>query len=752
MKNYIKVICLSLMLFLVPLDGEAKLSQPDYVLYGTATWFGGPLASESEVSIYLNNQLLTVAKYSMGQDSNLNGLYALRIPMDNNDPRTFGKARPGDPASIYIDGNLVADVLVGDYGIAERLDIDPIHLADGASVINISPGSVTEGDGGQVNLNMTITLSSNAETNVSVDWQNIDGTAIGGDACDFDVDYLNSAGTATIPAGQLQTQISIPVCGDTLIELSETFDIILSNAQNGIIQFDRGVATILDNDGQPELKGFDMVVFEPTSGVLTEAFEFKLSRAYEQEIRVNYQTVGGTATANVDFTSRSGQLVIPAGVTSASVNVDFLADGINEDLESMSLVLSNPINATLVYSELSAFILDSNKEEQTIENGSVTSEDVPDLISPSDVQFSPNGKHVYVSTLAAGGSLLRFGFDNGILTHQESINSTTAGFESGLFGLIRDITLTPDGRFMYAAASGDQALMSIHRDDLTGQLSLTQTIENRTPDDIGLDGVYGLTISPDGLHLYAVGSQSDSLIAFEINSSDGSLSHLETEFQGVDDPSDSGPPVSFMDRPLDVVVSPDGLQVFVTSDFSSSLSVFNRDVVTGLLTFQESFKDSVSGISGLGGATGVSISNDNRQIYVLGRAVDSIAWFYRSNTGVISFKGVISQANDDFIGLDSPTALLMSHDDSRLYVLGFDDSTLVTFDRNQDSVDLNYGHISFADIEQDDVNDIESMAGPVALDLDSAGRWILVAAGVDNAIEIFNTHLGDLIYANGFEQ
>ena len=123
---------------------EAKLSQPDYVLYGTATWFGGPLAVESEVSIYLNNQLVTVATYAMGTDQALNGLYALRVPMDANDPRTFGKARPGDPASVYINGSLVAEVLIGDYGVAERLDIDPINLSGDASVINISPASVTK--------------------------------------------------------------------------------------------------------------------------------------------------------------------------------------------------------------------------------------------------------------------------------------------------------------------------------------------------------------------------------------------------------------------------------------------------------------------------------------------------------------------------------------------------------------------------------------------------------------------------------
>ncbi len=635
--------------------------------------------------------------------------------------------------------------------MAERLDIDPVNLAGDASVINIAPGSVTETDSGQVNLNMSINLSSEAEDDVSVDWQTVDGSAIGDESCDFDVDYLNSNGTALIATGQTQTQISIPVCGDTLIELSETFDVVLSNAQNGIIQFDRGEATILDNDGQPELRGFDLVVFEPQVGFVTESFEFKLSRPYEQEVRVDFQTVARTATANVDYVSSSGQIVIPVGETEAVVNVDFLADGQAESLETMTLQLTNPVNATLVYSELSAFILDANKEEQTIKDGSVTIDDVPDLVNPSDVQFSPNGEHVYVSTLSAGGSILRFSFDNGDLTYLETITSATVGFESGLFGLIRDITLSSDGRFMYAASSGDQALMSIQRNNSTGELTLTQTVENNSPGDIGLDGVYGLTISPDGSYLYAVGSQDDSLMVFEINDTDGSLTHLETEYQGVNDASDSGPAVTFMDRPLDVVVSPDGLQVFVASDFSSSLSVFNRDTSTGLLSFQESFKTGVSGISGLGGANSLVVSRDGFQVYILGRADDSVVRFNRTVAGVISFDQAFTQDNDDFIGLDSPTAVISSFDDSRVYVLGFEDSSMVTFERNKLSSDLNFGKLTFADIEQDDVRDVESMAGPVALDLDPSGKWILVAASIDNAIEIFNTHLADLIYQNGFE-
>ncbi|MFC3195560.1 beta-propeller fold lactonase family protein [Marinicella sediminis] len=738
-------------LLLMPVMANAKLSQPDYVLYGTATWFGGPLATESEVSIYLNNQLITVANYAMGTDQSLNGLYALRVPMDANDPREFGKARPGDPASIYINGSLVAEVLIGEYGVAERLDIDPINLSGDASVINISGASVTETDSGQVDVELLVTLSNSSDAVVTVDWVTVDDTAVGADACNFDVDYLNSSGTATIPIGQTQALVRVPVCGDALIESTETFDVVLSNAQNGIIQFDRGVATILDNDGLPELRGFDRVVFEPENGVLTQTFELKLSRSYEQDVQVTYQTVAGSAMAGVDFVSSSGQLTIPAGSSQANIAVDFLADGIEEDIEFMTVLLSNPVNTTLVNSELKAFILDANKDEQTTSSDQVDSNAVPELISPSDVQFSADGKQVYVSSLAAGGSILRFGFKHGKMTFLEKTDAGTAGFEAGLFGLIRDITFTPDGQFLFAASSEDQAIMSMSRDAVTGSLSLTQVVENNSPTALGINGVYGLDISADGKHLYAAGSISNSIAVFEINDVDGSLTHLESEYQGVDDTGDSGPTVTFMDRPVDVVVSPNGQYVLVAADFSSSLVVFERDVVTGLLTYQQSFKNGISGISGIGGASALWVSDDNKQVYVAGRAVDSLATFAIDDNGVIAFEEAISQANGDFIGLNSPAALLGNASGDRLYVLGFEDSTMVTFERNAIQADAGFGDLAFADIEQDDVQDIDNMAGPVALDIDTSNQWILVAAGIDNAIEIFKTHLNDLIFASSFD-
>lgn len=731
---------------------EAKLSQPDYVLYGTATWFGGPLATESEISLYLDSQLLTVTKYSMGTVDALNGLYALRVPMDSLDPRTYGKARPGDPASIFINGHKVAEILIGDYGRAERLDIDPMNLSGNQSVININPASVHEGDAGQTTLSFDVTLSSMSQDTVTVDWATLDDSspqaAYGDDGCDFDVDYLHVNGTAEFQPGDTVASVSVPVCGDTQIEASETFEVVLSNSQNGVIQFDRATGTILDDDGQPQLRGFDQVIFEPDSGSLSYDFNVKLSRIYEQDVRVDYSTLAVSAMPGSDFADASGVLTIPAGNQEAVITVDIFADAENESIEVFQLILSNPVNATLVNNPMTAFIMDANQDEQTKpdQDRGVDSSTIPELTSPTDVVFAPGGDDVYVGTLYQSGHIVHLGFNNGRLPLKQAINNQTTGFESALLSKIRDIKMAGNGTTLYVAASDDHAINIFSRDINSGQLSLLQVVENNSPADIGLGEVYAMALSPDGGFLYAAGSASDTVAVFAVSPSDGSLSYVEHETNQVDDPDDSGPPVSFMDRPIDLQVAPDGSAVYVVGDYSSSLTVFERNGTDGSLVFKESFKSGINGVENLGGAASLWATADNQYVYIAGRADNTVARFLVSGPAQLSYAGASTKANADFIGLEAPTAIMGNDDDSRLYALGFDDSSMVSFNRT--IVD---GELDFADIEQDDIKDVTHLAGPVGMDLSPDNQWILVAAAIDNAIAVFRTHLNDLIFDDGFD-
>ncbi|MDB4511904.1 hypothetical protein N9060_00435 [Arenicella sp.] len=119
---------------------------------------------------------------------------------------------------------------------------------DGLPTISIESAdhSVNEGDSGNSRrIVYTITLSSAQTERVSVDYQTMDESAVGG------VDYEIRTGSMTFMPGQTSKIRAIKVLGDTQTESDETFKLVLSNpSTNAAVNVDDAdsVGTILDDD------------------------------------------------------------------------------------------------------------------------------------------------------------------------------------------------------------------------------------------------------------------------------------------------------------------------------------------------------------------------------------------------------------------------------------------------------------------------------------------------------------------------
>lgn len=72
------------------------------------------------------------------------------------------------------------------------------------------------------------------------------------------------------------------------------------------------------------------------------------------------------------------------------------------------------------------------------------------------------------------------------------------------------------------------------------------------------------------------------------------------------------PPVN----PEWVAISPDGAHVYVASVVSDAVAVFGRDAGTGALTFVESERNGIAGVTGLDGAFAVTVSPNGASVYV----------------------------------------------------------------------------------------------------------------------------------------
>lgn len=89
-------------------------------------------------------------------------------------------------------------------------------------------------------------------------------------------------------------------------------------------------------------------------------FRVELSSGRESTTWVDYATVDGSATAGADYQPEEGTLVFNAGQRTKHVEVRVLDDSHDEGSETLTLVLSNPIEARIVRGEATGTIVNSD--------------------------------------------------------------------------------------------------------------------------------------------------------------------------------------------------------------------------------------------------------------------------------------------------------------------------------------------------------------------------------------------------------
>ncbi len=95
----------------------------------------------------------------------------------------------------------------------------------------------------------------------------------------------------------------------------------------------------------------DARLVEPPSGQKSIVFPVTMSRVWSEDVRVSFVTAPSNNTfdsstralSGFDFTSREGQITIPAGTTRAQIEVPVLADSEVEKNETFTLQLNNLI-------------------------------------------------------------------------------------------------------------------------------------------------------------------------------------------------------------------------------------------------------------------------------------------------------------------------------------------------------------------------------------------------------------------------
>ncbi|MDP9387837.1 MAG: hypothetical protein M3Q48_07890 [Actinomycetota bacterium] len=224
---------------------------------------------------------------------------------------------------------------------------------DVAPTLSVADATVVEGNTGTATATFTVALSAASGRQVTVNHATANGTATAGS------DYTAASGTLTFAPGETTRTVAVTVTADTVDEDDETFLLNLSGAVNATVADGQGTATITDDDAMPALAVADVSVAEGDS-TATAAFTVTLSAGSGREVTVNYATADGTATAGRDYTAASGTLTLPAGQTSATVEVAVTGDTLDEDDETFLLNLSAAVNATIADAQAVATIIEDD--------------------------------------------------------------------------------------------------------------------------------------------------------------------------------------------------------------------------------------------------------------------------------------------------------------------------------------------------------------------------------------------------------
>ena len=333
------------------------------------------------------------------------------------------------------------------------------------------------------------------------------------------------------------------------------------------------------------------------------------------------------------------------------------------------------------------------------------------------IALSPDGDNLYF-TMLVNNRLGRFQRNNsGSLTF-DRYWIDNAGGVNGLGGAF-DLVASPDGQHLYVTGSSDNAL-AIFNLDATGDLDFSQVLVDGSGGIDGLNEVSGLDISSDGNHVYVAGYEDDSVTFFTRNAGTGALTAV-TVFK------DGSGGVDGLDGAISLVLSPDGKNLYVTGSTDDALAVFNRNTGTGALTFVTFLKDasddgSGNVVDGLNGARNLVVSPDGKNLYVTGSNDNALAVFSRdATTGALTFEKAFRNGSDGLENFLTPEYLALSADGKNLYVSAYASNSLAVFDRNTATGELTFRQSITR-------SDLAAMDGPRGQVLSSDGKTIYVAA------------------------
>ena len=291
---------------------------------------------------------------------------------------------------------------------------------------------------------------------------------------------------------------------------------------------------------------------------------------------------------------------------------------------------------------------------------------------------------------------------------------------------VYDLAFEPGSRQAYGIDSHTHKLATFQRDAVTGQLSVSQILEDDVGGVYGLGGAAGVAISADGASVYVAAEADDAVSVFDRDPSSGDLGFVEAYF------NDTGG-ITGMNGPASLAVSPDGANVYVAGGWC--IVFFDRDLSDGTLTYNQS----ICGVTDFSQPSSLAVAPDGNHVYSTARRSHSAAVFSRDpSNGRLTLVEVQVEGTNSVTGLIEPNDLALSPDGDYLFVAG--SGSLVVFSR-----DASTGSLTFLNADFDQEGGVTGMPVPYQIAFSPDGSDLFY--GSFESMAVFTTRT----FADGFE-
>ena len=390
------------------------------------------------------------------------------------------------------------------------------------------------------------------------------------------------------------------------------------------------------------------------------------------------------------------------------------------------------------------------------------------------VAVSPDGNNLYVASARSNAiAVFRRNPATGQLAQARGLagcvaDSGAAGCRLAV-GLVapNSVAVSPDGDNVYATATNSSSVTIFQRNQTTGALTqlpgpagcIAKTATSGCTSATALNGPDVVVVSPDGKNVYVGAFFGDAVLAFARNRSTGALTQLPGS-SGCIAASTAGCASGLaLNRPEGLAISGDGTNVYVAAALSAAVGVLTRNPATGALTQATDGTGCLTSTPlsdcgtarALRGADAVTVSADDRNVYVTAGVSQSIAMFNRNSaSGILTqpagASGCVMRVAAFGCGpgrkLIDPEGLVASPDGANLYATAFLSGALDVFDGQPSTGSLMQkpGQLGcfVSKAERDCTLGRGGLHGVSSAVISPDGKYLYAVANASNSITVFN--------------